>query len=70
MRSKSGRETIEILQKEMGNFGLTYNDDGGSIHRQLLGSVLEMFGKADQREPVFVRLFVRVRAPALVSQVI
>ena len=57
MRSKSGRETIEVLQTGMGNFGLTYNDDGGSIHRQLLGSVLEMFGKADQSES---QLFVSV----------
>ena len=58
MRSKSGRETIEFLQMAMGNYGLTYNDDSGSIHRQLLGSVLvERIGKADQSES---QLFVSV----------
>ena len=57
MRSKSGRETIEVLQTGMGNFGLTYNDDSGSVKRQRISSVLEMFGKADQREPVFVSVY-------------
>lgn len=56
MRSKSGRETIEVLQTE-GGFGLTYNDDDGSVKRQRLNTVLEMFGKADQSES---QLFVSV----------
>lgn len=57
MRSELGLETIEIPRGFMEwGFGLTYNDHGGRVERQQLGSVMEWFGKADQMQ-VFASVY-------------
>jgi hypothetical protein len=52
MRSEDGLETIEFTQvpePEMCYYGLTYNDENGSIHRKTtLSSVLERFQNTDR----------------------
>jgi hypothetical protein len=58
MRSKSGRETIEFRQVEMGYYyGLTYNDDDGNVKQQRLNTVFESLGKADRSAQLFVSVY-------------